>query len=338
MKRFLRPLLLLAATGLLGACETPIFSEAQTLGGQTISAEELNRGYELYMLNCYACHGEKGDGRGPAAPGLRPPPRNFTQALFKFTRTMDPEDDGHTLPSDAGLLRIIKRGLHGTPMLAWALTDQEFLPIIQYIKTFSDEWKTRHPGAELEISPDPFAGDKAAAGVAKGEQVYYKLARCWSCHPSYVTMERFHALTGQDPRNEVRDNHYRSELKASQHEVPLGDGSTYKVKSLPTDFLSQEVRSIHEIEDVYRILGTGIGGTAMPQWKGSLQEEDLWALTHYTYSLIQLRDTPAGATLKAKLNAQPKWEPPPPPPPPEPPAEPALGAEGGAAAPAPKNP
>ena len=71
--------------------ELPSFTEAQTLGGKSIDAQTLNRGRELYILNCYACHGAKGDGNGPAAPGLRPPPRNFKQGFYKFAATIDEE-------------------------------------------------------------------------------------------------------------------------------------------------------------------------------------------------------------------------------------------------------
>src|SRR5262249_50784561 len=55
-------------------------------GGVKADVHTLNAGHEAYMLNCYACHGEKGDGKGPSSYGLRPPPRDFTQGIFKFAR------------------------------------------------------------------------------------------------------------------------------------------------------------------------------------------------------------------------------------------------------------
>jgi len=40
-------------------------------------AESLARGEKLFVRNCAVCHGEKGDGKGPAAAALQTPPANF---------------------------------------------------------------------------------------------------------------------------------------------------------------------------------------------------------------------------------------------------------------------
>ena len=40
-------------------------------------AESLQLGAELFAQNCSVCHGEKGDGKGPAAKSLQTPPANF---------------------------------------------------------------------------------------------------------------------------------------------------------------------------------------------------------------------------------------------------------------------
>lgn len=39
--------------------------------------ESLQQGRKLFSQNCSVCHGEKGDGNGPAASALETPPANF---------------------------------------------------------------------------------------------------------------------------------------------------------------------------------------------------------------------------------------------------------------------
>src|SRR5262249_13908065 len=97
----------LCALGLLlavvsGGCEKAQFTQPMKLGGRMVSAETLNHGREGFMLYCYACHGEKGDGHGPAAPGLRPPPRDFKLGIFKFAAVAPGQ-----LPNDDDLVRIV---------------------------------------------------------------------------------------------------------------------------------------------------------------------------------------------------------------------------------------
>jgi mono/diheme cytochrome c family protein len=36
---------------------------------------------------------------------------------------------------------------------------------------------------------------------------------------------------------------------------------------------------------------SGIGGTTMPSWKGTLEDNDIWAVSYYVKSLIDLKDT-----------------------------------------------
>src|SRR5437867_1761932 len=130
-----RTSLLLLVLASLPACKgyrMHEFREPLKLGGKVISADTLNEGQRRFMLYCRPCHGEKGDGKGPSSPGLRPPPRDFTLGTFKFGAV-----PGGTLPHDEDIVRIVRNGLHGTAMLAWDVPEQDLQNIIQYIKTFS---------------------------------------------------------------------------------------------------------------------------------------------------------------------------------------------------------
>ena len=160
---------LLTLVVLVGACRGPRFSEPLKLAeGKLVSPRTLNDGHDAYMLYCYACHGEKGDGRGPSSPGMRPPPRDFTQGLFKFAGV-----PAGGLPNDDDLAALIKAGLDGTPMLPWDISDRERLAIVQYLKTFSPRWRDEAPGAKvLPDGPDPWLGQESAA-VDLGRRLYH---------------------------------------------------------------------------------------------------------------------------------------------------------------------
>ncbi len=115
----------------------------------------MNDGRTAYLQYCRACHGDQGKGDGPSAPGLRPPPRNFTQGEFKFAGVLDQK-----LPRDEDLVRIVRSNLHGTAMLGWEVPDRELNAIIQYIKTLSDAWKDDDAVGE-PVVPAPTPGGRA---------------------------------------------------------------------------------------------------------------------------------------------------------------------------------
>ncbi len=84
---------------------------------------DAERGRRLFDSNCQACHGLRGDGRGPRADFIRPPPRNF---LGKRAR--------RELNRPA-LFRAISRGRPGTVMPAWStvLNDQQIADVAEYV-------------------------------------------------------------------------------------------------------------------------------------------------------------------------------------------------------------
>jgi mono/diheme cytochrome c family protein len=68
----------------------------------------------LYQRWCARCHGERGDGRGPAAVALAlngRSPRDFTAGAFQFVSTPP-----GSAPAEADLVRTIAKGVPGTSM------------------------------------------------------------------------------------------------------------------------------------------------------------------------------------------------------------------------------
>lgn len=68
------------------------------------AAPDLGGGAALYAENCASCHGPSGNGRGPAATGMDPPPIDFTDRARAGERSI------------FGLYQVIEQGLEGTAM------------------------------------------------------------------------------------------------------------------------------------------------------------------------------------------------------------------------------
>jgi mono/diheme cytochrome c family protein len=89
-------------------------------------------GRDVYNAACWVCHGEKGDGRGPAAASVGElKPRDFTSPAFVI--------EGR----EEEIARIIAQGaklaMHGSPyMVEWGsrLSAQQIQDVIAHLKTF----------------------------------------------------------------------------------------------------------------------------------------------------------------------------------------------------------
>jgi mono/diheme cytochrome c family protein len=294
----------LAAAAAGGACRRdaePVRRDAPlVLGGRAVSVASFEHGRALYASYCRPCHGNEGDGKGKAAAGLQPPPRDLRLGVYKFGAV-----PAGQMPTDADFVRIIRGGLHGTAMLAWDVPVAELDDLIQFVKAFSPRWLTETAGEPIVATPDPWSG-REAAGDERGKRVYHGLAQCAvACHPAYATRAEIYTFTKELTSMEVR------EFRPNNYD-PVAKDSDYGVKIVPPDFTFNPLRAGDTVGDIYRTIASGIGGTAMPTWKNVLPEADLWALAHYVRSLVELRGTPAAAALRKSIVYQPWWMPPPP--------------------------
>jgi len=83
-------------------------------------------GKAVYTSNCLSCHGEAGQGDGPLAKSLYPPPVDLRQHVG-----LHPEGD---------LFLVISKGLSGTDMPAFEgqLTEEERWHVLNYIRSFAE--------------------------------------------------------------------------------------------------------------------------------------------------------------------------------------------------------
>lgn len=217
--------------------------------GVAASAAADEAGRKLYDKNCAQCHGEKGDGNGPAAPHLSPRPRDLTLGKYKIRTTANGE-----LPTDEDLKNIIRRGMPYTSMPPWNFTDAELTSLVDYVKTF-------HAGfADASRKPEAFPAAPAvtADSVANGAKQYENLG-CAGCHGEHGRGDGPTALT-------------------------LEDEAGYPIRAAN---LTQRwtFRGGATREDIYRTLNTGLNGTPMPSFRDALKPEERWQLVDFLASL-----------------------------------------------------
>ncbi len=241
-----------------------------------------SRGKQVYDRYCVGCHGEKGDGKGPAARLLVVKPRDFTKGVFKFRST-----PSGTLPTDEDLYKVITRGVYRTSMPDWPLVpERDRLAVIQYVKTFFPEWKTRGPGKSIFL-PEPPDTLGSPESVARGK-VLYTLLECTACHGE----------TG----------------KGDGPSAATLDPDAWGNKQKPFDFTKGRLKSGPSPKDVYRTFMTGVGGTAMPSYADifgepdgeNIKEGDAWNLVSF---VLSLRTTPARGDKTAATGAPAKGTP-----------------------------
>ena len=120
-------LILLAAAASATRGDTPVTR-------RPLDNTAAREGKVLYVRECSACHGERGDGKGPAADFTDPRPRNFTKRLFKLRST----ESGQP-PATSDILKTIEHGIPGSAMPSFAfLGEDERKAIAAYVLKLAD--------------------------------------------------------------------------------------------------------------------------------------------------------------------------------------------------------
>src|SRR5208282_2240620 len=124
----------------------PPVVEMPALPPAQFEENRLASGKELYGNYCATCHGEKGDGAGPAAKFLYPKPRNFGEGKFRIISS------GNYMPSDEDLFGVVTRGMPGSAMFPFGhLSESDRSALIAHVRSLmraSYEERLRREEAE----------------------------------------------------------------------------------------------------------------------------------------------------------------------------------------------
>lgn len=217
-------------------------------------------GWPLYDRFCLACHGVKGDGKGPAAPWLDPLPRDFTAGWFKWGGTADP-----TAPAPSAVADAIRWGAPGTAMHGFdaSLREADVDRLVEVVLAFSG----KPAGGVAPMARAPYgvhvldaAGKRAQ--VARGRELFAKLG-CVACHGDGGKGDGPSSATLKDASGAVR--------------APY-DLTAYPVRRPRAAETTAEAAALASIV-------WGVGGTAMASFDGAAPLPDLMALAAYVVSI-----------------------------------------------------
>ncbi len=234
---------------------------------------ELAAGKNVYGNYCAACHGESGEGNGPAARFLYPKPRNFTEGNFRLVTSTG------RMPSDADLLRVVERGMPGSAMFPFAhLGEPERRAAVRYVRSLMQaavENRLRRdaaargetleasdlaesvadffrPGPALELPPQ--LDVRSPETLAHGRALYAKT--CAGCHGD----------TGRGDGAQLQQN---------------SDGTPTQ----PRDFTRGIFKGGGAAGQLYARIMLGMPGSPMPASANVLKADDVKGLVQFIQSL-----------------------------------------------------
>ncbi len=235
-----------------------VFANALAGESTNIPSVEINNtlhGHFVYMKNCVFCHGKRGDGKGEMGLTVTPLPRDFGAGVFKYRST-----PSGFLPTNDDLTRVVREGIPDTAMPTFEkLPARDVQVVIEYVKTFSPKWrKPENYAAPLTIPnrPDWFGnGREFTRLVEKGRALH--ATSCAACHGE----------NGNGAGNVTN----------------LVD--SWGNPTPARDLRQPYTRTGRQLEDIYRVVVTGLDGTPMPSFAEGTTEEQRWELVAFIEQL-----------------------------------------------------
>jgi mono/diheme cytochrome c family protein len=256
--------------------------------------EHLERGSRLYRVHCLHCHGVAGNGRGPTAPFVNPHPRDYRLGKFKFTST---KGGNERKPRRADLLRTLREGIESTSMPSFGLLPEDELEdLVSYVIHLSMRGQV-----EFQVMKEILMGDSelADSGVAARVKDYMDSSNDASIPGSWKAAEG-NVIVPEAP---LPSHENKEEWKASvqrgfqKFREQTGAGcikchTDYGRQSLlfyddwgtigrPADLTLGIYRGGRRPIDLYWRIHSGINGSNMPNFSGSLTPKDIWDVVNF---------------------------------------------------------
>jgi mono/diheme cytochrome c family protein len=262
----------------------------------------LAHGRDVYTRQCAGCHGTTGDGKGPAAEHLNPPPRDYRNGIFKFASTTR-----GSKPRRDDLRRIVIYGAKGTSMPAFRfLPEEDREAVLDYVQILSARGELeinliREATDEL-VEEDDFDPATVAGFVTDIDDAWARaeeeIVRPLTVNPA-KTPET--VRDGAVAFAEMYCVKCHNRDAAGSKSADVGVDAWGRI-AYPANLAMGMLHGGRRPEDIYRRIFSGINGTPMPASKdpntviGETAEERserIWHLVHFITEVIENNGIPA---------------------------------------------
>ncbi len=268
----------LALVALLGVTAQTFTDSTPALAGpdgdDEAKASPAERGAALWMKQCAACHGMKGEADGLVTAHLDPVPRDFSMGRFRLVSTAKLQ------PTDADLRDTIGHGMPGSSMPAFGhlgrkdldalvahvrkLTREGMIERFVALENPSGETMSMDEAIELtderlavgEKLPVPEATRASQTAILRGRRLFVE--SCSGCHGA-----------------EGRGDGVRAQLTDEGHPVK------------PRDLTRGIFKGDDSPKALFRRIRLGMPGSRMPRYtkEAGFTDIDVWDLVHYVRTL-----------------------------------------------------
>jgi len=244
-----------------------------TLGVACLSspaAEDSARGEALFAQHCAVCHGLEGGGDGQSAPILFPPARDFGTGRFLLVST----DNG--VPSDADLVRVLRRGMPGSAMpgFAW-MPEADLRALAGHVRELAVQGLAEKLRTDPSLRSERVEPREALAVAREWMSAGAALAEVPPAEPSTGVMDRGRELYVADC-----GQCHGPDGRGSDAPTYAEDGSVRWAR----DFTAGILKGGGQPEELAWRVRAGMPGSAMPAF--DYGPEDTAAVVAYVGSLI----------------------------------------------------
>jgi mono/diheme cytochrome c family protein len=275
-----------------------------------LSPANLKLGSHYYRIHCLHCHGLTGNGRGPTARWINPHPRDYRQGLFKF-QSVDQSDGQTRKPSRDDLIRTLREGIEGTAMPSFGLlSERDIEALASYVIHLAirgeAEYLTLQNGFRYDEKTNSLQPDEERSPSEYVRLIVHKLGDDWlksqskpikiASYPVQDAELKASVLRGQAlfladeaKLKQMFPKHDINKLKGAScvtcHK-DFGRQASFKfdvwgTMVRPADLTRAVYRGGHRPVDFYRRVHSGINGSGMVGFGGTLTSDQIWDVVNF---------------------------------------------------------